>query len=134
MLAMLGSDGGGTPGQCARAEPLAERREIGSDRGRGGRQRRCASEAAPGHERRPVTRIEPQCFGGRRTPEAAARRADTLRQPCGLRSLDVPRRPYPSLPVAFVSPWPGPASRARSRETKRFSPLARIRASLIKAW
>ena len=56
-MAMLGSDGGGTPGQCARAKLLGERREIGCDRGRLCRQRRCASEATPGHERRPVTRV-----------------------------------------------------------------------------
>ena len=69
MRAMLGGDGGGAAGQRASAEPLTERREVVSDGGRGCRQRRGASEPAPGHERRPVTRIEPQGFGGRRTPE-----------------------------------------------------------------
>jgi hypothetical protein len=37
--------------------------------GRGGGGERCASEPAPGHESCPVTRIEPLCFGGRRTSE-----------------------------------------------------------------
>ena len=66
---MLGGDGGGAACQRASAEPLTERREVVSNGGRGCWQRRCASEPAPGHERRPVTRIEPLGFGGRRTPE-----------------------------------------------------------------
>jgi hypothetical protein len=49
MLAMLGGDGGGTPGPPARTEPLGERREVCSDRGRSCWQQRYASEAAPGH-------------------------------------------------------------------------------------
>jgi hypothetical protein len=47
MQAMLGGDGGGAA--CQRAS--------------------CAREPAPGYKRRPITCIEPLCFGGRRTPE-----------------------------------------------------------------
>jgi hypothetical protein len=76
VLAMLGSDGGSTPGQRARTETVGERCEIGCDRGRGRRQRRCASEATSGHERRPVARIEPQCFGRRRAQRPRRGRRD----------------------------------------------------------
>ena len=69
MQAMLGGDGGGAACQRASAEPFTERREVVSNGGGGCWQWRCASEPAPGHERRPVPRIEPLSFGGRRTPE-----------------------------------------------------------------
>jgi hypothetical protein len=67
----------GAAGQCASAEPLAECREVGRNGGRGCRQRRGASKPAPSHERRPITCIEPLCFGGRRSPERRRGRLDT---------------------------------------------------------
>ena len=69
VLAMLGGDGSSAACQCASAEPPTERRKVVSDGGRDGRQRHGAGEPAPSNERRPVTCIEPQGFGGRRTPE-----------------------------------------------------------------
>jgi len=62
MLPLLRSDGGGPPGRCARAELLADRREVGRSRGRGCRQQRCADDIAPSRERRPVAGIEPHGF------------------------------------------------------------------------
>ena len=62
VLAMLGSDRGGRRANAPALKLVGERREIGCDRGGDRRQRRCASVATPGHERRPVTRIKPQCF------------------------------------------------------------------------
>ncbi len=125
MRAMLGGDGGGSSGQCASAEPPIERRKVVSDCGRGGRQRRGASEPAPGHERRPITRIEPQCFGGGRTP--GRRRSGLCRAVCSRwMRLGV----HTFVPVAFVR---SRGIRPRHANPKRFSPLARIWASLIKA-
>ena len=59
----------GTDQEHPCTEPFIERREIVSDGCRCGWQRRGANKPAPSHEPRPVTRIEPQGFGGRRTPE-----------------------------------------------------------------
>jgi hypothetical protein len=114
IVAMLGGNGSGSSGQCASAEPLIERREIVSDGGRCGRQRRGASEPAPGHERRPVTGIEPPCFGGRRTSERRYSDLDITGQ-CHavfsrLMCLGVHPPPCPSRSFA---PWvPGPVGRA----------------------
>jgi hypothetical protein len=103
MRAMLSGDGGGTARQRASAESLTERHEVVGHGGRGGRQRRGASEPAPGREGRPVTCIEPQCFGSRRTSERRYSGVDITGQcPAGFSRLMYLGVQSPSLPIAFV--------------------------------